>query len=87
MGLNPTDPDREDEPASHIGIRFITDRFSSRFQRHMYNTDQCHNERENDLVQDGRKVGGGAEIDTDSDWLEIKSHPGWFEHALSSGEI
>ena len=30
-GLNPTDPDREDVPASQIGTCFITDRFSLRF--------------------------------------------------------
>lgn len=65
MGLNSSDPDREDEPASHIGTCFITDRFSLRLLRHMYNTDQCNNDRENEKEQEGKEVRGGAEIETD----------------------
>lgn len=43
----------------------------------MYNADQCHDER----LRVGKrkreaKAGGWAEIRTDPDWLEIKSHPG-----------
>lgn len=46
VGLNPTDPDREDEPASQIGTCFITDRFSLRFLRRTYNTERRDNERD-----------------------------------------
>lgn len=53
----------------------------------MYNADQCNNETENEKAQEGKKVGGGAEIEAGLDWLEIKSHPGWLEHASSSGRI
>lgn len=52
----------------------------------MYNTEQCNKERENKKAQEGKKVGGAAEIETDPDCLEMKLHPGWLEHA-SSGQI
>lgn len=55
VGLNSSDPDKEDEPAPHIGTSFITDRFSLRFQRHMYNTDQCNNDGENEKEQEGKE--------------------------------
>lgn len=65
VGLNPTDPDREDEATSQIGTCFITDRFSLRVLRRMYNADQCGNERQNEKAQEGKKV---VEIKTDPDW-------------------
>lgn len=65
MGLNSNDPDKEDEPASHIGTCFITDRFGLRFLHHMYNTDQCRNDRKNEKAQEGMKARGGAETETD----------------------
>lgn len=52
----------------------------------MYDT-AMQQERENKKVQEEEKVGGGLQIDTDPDCLEIKLHPGCLEHASSSGQI
>lgn len=53
----------------------------------MHNTQQSDNERENQKAQEEKKVGGGAEIETDPDWLEIEFHPVLLEHPSSSDQI
>lgn len=73
VGLNPTDPDMEDE--NHITdwnmLHYRQIKFEISTHR-MYKTDQCDNERENEKAQEGKKV---VVMETDLDWLEIKSHP------------